>query len=409
MPAYPNPFNESSLGQVFRGIANEWFNPPERQRTRLLNELTQQQIEDNNRRVNEKALEDAKAAEFWDAYKELTVPKPAPTTAGAYAPDAGGVGPYLEQGATPMEAAKEPMDLLSAVLTDPNLGQLAIEGNVLNLPGVISANESRLTREDNQQFRTEQAAQGHEYRMELARQNAAARAQQEQINAQNRLNYLQMQLQGRMAELQAKQNDPLARAKIQADIERIRAQMQTEEARAGYYQAQAGLVTAKTQNPAAFRGGAGGAALDVGGNDMEALSKGLAEFEAQTGIKMTPEDRARALAVMGGAYQDSRNMPEVVGSLGEMFNVTPEETGVPFWPFDNTDATYSFNPPGGAAPAAAPAGPVSAVPEAVKVAPQQAQIGLPPEAAARLKPGVVTTFGNGQRWTIQNGKPTQVQ
>ena len=35
--------------------------------------------------------------------------------------------------------------------------------------------------------------------------------------------------------------------------------------------------------------------------------------------------------------------------------------------------------------------------------------GLPPEATAKLKAGVVTTFGNGQKWTIQNGQPMQVQ
>jgi len=34
---------------------------------------------------------------------------------------------------------------------------------------------------------------------------------------------------------------------------------------------------------------------------------------------------------------------------------------------------------------------------------------LPPQAAAQLKEGFVTTFGNGQKWTLQGGKPTQVQ
>jgi hypothetical protein len=33
---------------------------------------------------------------------------------------------------------------------------------------------------------------------------------------------------------------------------------------------------------------------------------------------------------------------------------------------------------------------------------------LPPQAAASLKEGVHTTFGNGQTWTLQNGKPVQV-
>jgi hypothetical protein len=34
---------------------------------------------------------------------------------------------------------------------------------------------------------------------------------------------------------------------------------------------------------------------------------------------------------------------------------------------------------------------------------------LPPQAASQLKEGFVTTFGNGQKWTLQGGKPTQVQ
>jgi hypothetical protein len=34
---------------------------------------------------------------------------------------------------------------------------------------------------------------------------------------------------------------------------------------------------------------------------------------------------------------------------------------------------------------------------------------LPPAAASRLKEGTVTTFGNGQKWTLRNGQPAQVQ
>lgn len=33
----------------------------------------------------------------------------------------------------------------------------------------------------------------------------------------------------------------------------------------------------------------------------------------------------------------------------------------------------------------------------------------PPAALARLKEGVVTTFGNGEQWTLQNGQPVKVQ
>lgn len=34
--------------------------------------------------------------------------------------------------------------------------------------------------------------------------------------------------------------------------------------------------------------------------------------------------------------------------------------------------------------------------------------GLPPEAAGRLREGTITTFGNGQRWTLRGGVPTRV-
>ena len=34
---------------------------------------------------------------------------------------------------------------------------------------------------------------------------------------------------------------------------------------------------------------------------------------------------------------------------------------------------------------------------------------LPPAALNKLKEGVVTTFSNGQKWTLRNGKPAQVQ
>lgn len=43
-------------------------------------------------------------------------------------------------------------------------------------------------------------------------------------------------------------------------------------------------------------------------------------------------------------------------------------------------------------------------PSASPVAPQ-----IPPEAISQLKEGAVTTFGNGQKWTLKNGQPAQVE
>jgi hypothetical protein len=64
-----------------------------------------------------------------------------------------------------------------------------------------------------------------------------------------------------------------------------------------------------------------------------------------------------------------------------------------------------------AAPAATP--PPSTPPPAAKTPPQApsktvAPV-LPPAAKAKLKQGVVTTFGNGQKWTLVNGKEQQVK
>lgn len=38
-----------------------------------------------------------------------------------------------------------------------------------------------------------------------------------------------------------------------------------------------------------------------------------------------------------------------------------------------------------------------------------APVSLPPEVLSKLKEGTVTTFANGQKWTMQNGKPVQVK
>lgn len=52
---------------------------------------------------------------------------------------------------------------------------------------------------------------------------------------------------------------------------------------------------------------------------------------------------------------------------------------------------------GAAAPAAAPS------------TPGKTATSLPPAALAKLQEGFTTTFGNGQKWTLRNGQPVQVQ
>ena len=68
-----------------------------------------------------------------------------------------------------------------------------------------------------------------------------------------------------------------------------------------------------------------------------------------------------------------------------------------------------INPEGGPPPAPGAAPPASTSPT-VSASPAGGNAGaLPPQALAQLKEGIHTTFGNGQVWTIQNGKPVRVQ
>ena len=105
MPTTANPFSGSNtLGEVFKGIAQEWFNPPERRLARLREQELQQVMDARyNKRLEDERRNQA-AQEFWNQYKEMTLPQPVQAPAGAYEAPADGQGPYLEQGSTPMSA-----------------------------------------------------------------------------------------------------------------------------------------------------------------------------------------------------------------------------------------------------------------------------------------------------------------
>lgn len=66
-----------------------------------------------------------------------------------------------------------------------------------------------------------------------------------------------------------------------------------------------------------------------------------------------------------------------------------------------------FRAKGGVLPPAA--GGAGAPAAATVATPPVSSSSLPAAARARLREGVVTTFGNGTRWTLQGGQPTQVQ
>lgn len=72
-------------------------------------------------------------------------------------------------------------------------------------------------------------------------------------------------------------------------------------------------------------------------------------------------------------------------------------------------AQYLEVNPDGGPPLAAPGGPPASTSSTSASPAGGAATTLPPQALAQLKDGLHTTFGNGQIWTLQNGKPVRVQ
>jgi hypothetical protein len=79
--------------------------------------------------------------------------------------------------------------------------------------------------------------------------------------------------------------------------------------------------------------------------------------------------------------------------------VAPDGLETPWQWRSLTPFSSQARPVGGGAPR----------PAAPAARPSQAATELPPAARARLKEGVVTTFGNGQKWTLTDGVPARVQ
>lgn len=78
---------------------------------------------------------------------------------------------------------------------------------------------------------------------------------------------------------------------------------------------------------------------------------------------------------------------------------------------DKTAELWRVSRPGEPLPAEAP--PAPAAPQLGQAAPAPATSPvpetLPPPVAGRLKEGTITTFGNGQQWTLRNGRPSRVR
>ncbi len=123
------------------------------------------------------------------------------------------------------------------------------------------------------------------------------------------------------------------------------------------------------------------------------------EYQLRTRGKWTdPDGKVRATAAISGdelmgdpATQVSYDGPDLVTSIG---------SGAP-----KSDAQAAVRD------SARRAGANSQIPVAdfSDVRATVPTTGIPSEAAARLREGVVTRFGNGQAWTLQGGRPVQVK
>jgi hypothetical protein len=109
--------------------------------------------------------------------------------------------------------------------------------------------------------------------------------------------------------------------------------------------------------------------------------------------------RLQAKQAMADAFQSGRNPAEAQGVYYKTLGIHPgSQWNAPGMIGRAFGGQPGFKAPGGAA---APAG------AAPTVTPQAGD--FPPEAAARVKEGAVTTFANGQSWTRQNGVLVRVR
>jgi hypothetical protein len=129
-------------------------------------------------------------------------------------------------------------------------------------------------------------------------------------------------------------------------------------------------------------------------NERNANDLGV-RLQALSGIA---QDKADAEAEKYGLSSEYRKLPvEKRPAALETYRTKVYQQHM----INNMPAPAPYRP--GAAPAApaAPAKPATAAPGA--------NITLPPAALSQLKEGQVTTFTNGQAWTIKNGAPVQVK
>ena len=156
----------------------------------------------------------------------------------------------------------------------------------------------------------------------------------------------------------------------------------------------------------------GGAILRQALGPGSAITDGKIEafIHTQPGIETDPQALQRIMAWARSQYTYERELGHAAVSEA----AKPENAGrlPPHWlPAYYRDhgfapiydpGTQEMKQPDGTQPAreTPPAQPSQAA---------QPAVALPPAAVSRLKDGVVTTFTNGQQWTLRNGQPVQVR
>lgn len=151
---------------------------------------------------------------------------------------------------------------------------------------------------------------------------------------------------------------------------------------------------------AAKPGKAAGKVRSLTTNDANLLNQAVDSLSAQLGAEELDDATRKAIASKAGDYWQNG-----AASYGEAAKQAIDEVaGQGF----EKKGMYGFRK-------SAPIGGLKKTVPAVQTSPGTAAVasnlagGLPPEARSRLKEGIVTTFKNGQTWTLQGGQPVQVQ
>lgn len=256
-PYYNNPF----FGQIAQNLSAAIFGAPELEAVRLRNESMKQDLADRETARIQRDKQLAARDSFFDAITSVPEKSTAVGSAGVIESPAGGSTAMKSQ-----RYALQKPDMLSSVFADPGLAQMAVEGGVLTMPDITRAQEARLTREDNQEFRGQQneaniasrelmASEGNANRRAMAAQSEAARLDRIQYQAMARLDQLAAQFENERELWRLKANDPMAREMHQQRMRLIESQIGATQALAGLRGAQ----TADEVAQAGTRGTKGGA------------------------------------------------------------------------------------------------------------------------------------------------------